>query len=243
MKSLLLFLSFLVVIPCAQSAVSLDRTRVIYQGDIKSVSLTIKNNNDKLPYLAQAWVDDAFGNKLNIPFVTLPPLQRLEPKMESLVKIQALPAVDKLPKDRESLFYFNLREIPPRSNKPNVLQLALQTRVKFFYRPSAIAVDVGSEVSPWQEKVKLKLGADHIEMINPTPYFISIVEARNNNEEVIGFEPIMLSPLSTKLLKIKLGNKPGFTYVDDYGGRRELSYTCSTLGVCDIELNKSQHHG
>lgn len=58
-----------------------------------------------------------------------------------------------LPQDRESLFYFNLREIPPKSSKPNTLQLALQTRIKLFYRPAPLAVNPNDK--PWQEKVTL----------------------------------------------------------------------------------------
>ncbi len=53
-----------------------------------------------------------------------------------------------LPQDRESLFYFNLREIPPRSDKPNSLQLALQTRIKFFYRPQSLVVEPEAHVAP-----------------------------------------------------------------------------------------------
>lgn len=125
----------------AQAAVSLDRTRLIYPGEAKSVSLTIRNNNKTLPYLAQAWLEDANGKKINSPFTVLPPVQRLEPGMESLLKVQALPAVKLLPQDKESLFYFSLREIPPRSSQANTLQLALQTRIKFFYRPASLVVD------------------------------------------------------------------------------------------------------
>lgn len=50
----------------------------------------------------------------------------------------ALPAAASLPKDRETLFYFNVREIPPKSDKENVLQVALQSRLKLFYRPESI---------------------------------------------------------------------------------------------------------
>jgi P pilus assembly chaperone PapD len=48
------------------------------------------------------------------------------------VKVQALPAAKSLPQDRETVYYFNLREIPPRSDKANTLQIALQTRIKLF---------------------------------------------------------------------------------------------------------------
>ncbi|WP_223346554.1 fimbria/pilus periplasmic chaperone, partial [Escherichia coli] len=40
--------------------------------------------------------------------------------------------------DRESLFYYNVREIPPKSGKANTLQIALQTRIKLFWRPKAL---------------------------------------------------------------------------------------------------------
>ncbi|EFV9584916.1 fimbria/pilus periplasmic chaperone, partial [Shigella flexneri] len=37
----------------ADAAVALDRTRVIFEGGNKSMSLNIRNDNTKLPYLAQ----------------------------------------------------------------------------------------------------------------------------------------------------------------------------------------------
>jgi len=49
-----------------------------------------------------------------------------------MVRLSTTPDISKLPQDRESLFYFNLREIPPRSEKANVLQIALQTKIKLF---------------------------------------------------------------------------------------------------------------
>lgn len=45
----------------ATAAVSLDRTRVIFDGAAKSVSLRLTNENKTLPYLAQGWVEDAQG--------------------------------------------------------------------------------------------------------------------------------------------------------------------------------------
>lgn len=82
-------------------------------------------------------------------------MQRVEPGAKSQVKIQALPSVAALPQDRESVYYFNLREIPPKSDKPNTLQLALQTRIKLFYRPKAIIPTREQMDNPWQEKVTL----------------------------------------------------------------------------------------
>ncbi|OXX55555.1 fimbria/pilus periplasmic chaperone [Vibrio sp. V12_P9A6T4] len=217
----------------SQAAVSLDRTRVIYPGEAKSMSLTIRNNNKTLPYLAQAWLEDAEGNKVNQPFTLLPPVQRLEPGMESLVKIQTLPSISLLPQDKESLFYFNLREVPPRSEKPNTLQLALQTRIKFFYRPTSLVVEPGSNKTPWQENVTLLLLDGKYQLSNSTPYYVTIVAAASSDKgvSVEGFKSMMIAPHSSLMVNVeavKLGSSPTFTYIDDFGGRRTLSYDCDT---------------
>lgn len=212
----------------SQAAVSLDRTRVIFPGETKSISLNVRNNNKTLPYLAQAWLEDVDGKNITGPFTVLPPLQRLEPGMESLFKIQALAAVNKLPKDQESLFYFNMREIPPRSDKPNTLQLALQTRIKFFYRPASLLVEPGANKSPWQHQVVVKQKSGKTFLENPTPYYITIVDAYSAGKSVDEFEPVMLSPYGNVTLAQPLGKQPSFTYIDDYGGRQQLDYTCTS---------------
>jgi P pilus assembly chaperone PapD len=200
------------------------------------MSLTVRNNNTTLPYLAQAWLEDANGKKITGPFTILPPVQRLEPGMESLFKVQALPTVAQLPQDKESLFYFNMREIPPRSDKPNTLQLALQTRIKFFYRPQSLLVEPGTNQALWQKKVILnKQGADGL-LRNPTPYYISIVEALVNQKPLNGFEPVMLPPNGQANVPQASGSRVSFVYVDDYGGRQTLNYRCTT--ECKLEIVK-----
>ncbi|WP_179142475.1 fimbria/pilus periplasmic chaperone, partial [Cronobacter sakazakii] len=91
----------------AFAAIALDRTRVVYNGEEKSISLGISNENKNLPYLAQAWIEDAHGNKITSPLNALPPVQRVEAGAKSQVKVQASPAIASLPQDRETLFYFN----------------------------------------------------------------------------------------------------------------------------------------
>ncbi|MBF4212028.1 molecular chaperone, partial [Pseudomonas donghuensis] len=60
----------------------------------------------------------------------------------SQVRIVKQAATRQLPKDRESLFYFNLREVPPKSTSTSeersVMQVAMQSRIKLFWRPEAI---------------------------------------------------------------------------------------------------------
>lgn len=119
----------------AHASVTPDRTRLVFNESDKSISVTLRNNNEKLPYLAQSWLEDEKGNKITSPLAVLPPVQRIDAMMNGQVKIQALPDIHTLPSDRESLFYYNVREIPPKSGKANTLQIALQTRIKLFWRP------------------------------------------------------------------------------------------------------------
>ncbi len=214
----------------AEAAIALDRTRVIFDGSQSSVSLSVSNQNKQLPYLAQGWIEDEQGNKIQSPLTVLPPVQRIEPGKPSQVKIQALPVAKTLPQDRETLYYFNLREIPPKSNKPNTLQIALQTRIKLFYRPAGIAME--KNAAPPQEQMTLSKQGDKYVVNNPTPYYITLVDAssKKGGEGVKGFEPMMLPPKGSLPLAVSaasIGNNPVLTYVNDYGGRPQLSFNCA----------------
>ncbi|KTL61039.1 molecular chaperone [Photorhabdus laumondii subsp. laumondii] len=220
------------VISESMAAIALDRTRVVFNGGDKSTSMDISNQNKELPYLAQGWIEDEQGNKINGPLVVTPPVQRVEPGAKSQVKIQSLPTIALLPQDRESLFYFNLREIPPRSKKPNTLQIALQTRIKLFYRPKAIFASRTDLDNPWQEKMTLTRQGDRYQVNNPTPYYITVVDAASQlkGKTVVDFKPLMIAPKSNVVLSGSagaLGSAPVLTYVNDYGGRPQLIFSCS----------------
>lgn len=231
---------------CAQqvfAAISLDRTRVIFNGGDKSVSMSISNQNKQLPYLAQGWIEDANGKKITSPLTVLPPVQRLEPGAKSQVKVQGLPATNILAQDRETLFYFNLREIPPKSEVPNTLQLALQTRIKLFYRPKAIAITNPEATVPWQEKLTLTKQGNSYQVNNPTPYYVTLVGASSKKEGAgaPGFEPLMVAPKGSASLKVSasaLGNAPVLTYVNDYGGRPQLTFRCSGANCQVVERQR-----
>lgn len=229
----------------AFAAIALDRTRVVYNGDEKSISLNISNENKNLPYLAQAWIEDAQGNKITSPLNVLPPVQRVEAGAKSQVKVQASAATASLPQDKETLFYFNLREIPPRSNKPNTLQIALQTRIKLFYRPAAIALDkTQAAEGDWVEKITLTRQGDKLVVNNPTPYFLTIVEgAPSVKGKPVNFEPVMVNPKDSAAIAASaaaFGTSPVLTYVNDYGGRPKIQFSCGGA-TCTAKLLKDKN--
>ena len=214
----------------AQAAIALDRTRVVLNGGSKSETLTVTNQNKELPYLAQAWVEDESGKKIESPVTAVPPLQRVEAGAKGQVKVQATANLAALPQDRESVFYFNVREIPPKSTRPNTLQIALQTRVKLFYRPAAI--EKKRNEIPAEKQVTLTRSGDSFRVNNPTPYYLTVVSASQaaKGKEVSGFKPVMVEPKGQATLPgsaTSLGNTPVLTYINDYGGRPQLTFKCS----------------
>lgn len=227
----------------AHASVTPDRTRLVFNESDKSISVTLRNNNEKLPYLAQSWLEDEKGNKITSPLAVLPPVQRIDAMMNGQVKIQALPDIHTLPSDRESLFYYNVREIPPKTGKANTLQIALQTRIKLFWRPKAL--ENVSMKNPWQHKVTLTRSGQEFTVNNPTPYFVVIsnASAQKNGNPAAGFSPLVISPKTSVPLKVKMDSVPVLTYVNDYGARMPLFFTC-TGNTCQVdEKQNSQGQG
>lgn len=221
-----LLVSLLTAATATQAAIALDRTRVVFPGTGKSVVMNISNENPKKPYLAQAWMEDVNGQKISSPFVVVPPMQRVEPQAKSVIRVNSTPAVASLPQDRESVFWFNVREIPPKSDHANVMQVALQTRIKLFYRPVAIVPD---KYSRWDNQLILHRAAGGYQVENPTPYFMTIIAVTGAEKESVAkdFQPIMIAPKSSALVKSKQFAKPFLTTINDFGGRPVLGFQCA----------------
>lgn len=226
-KNALMVMACFMMAPVTQAAVSLDRTRAIFNGSVKSMTLNIANDNNQLPYLAQAWIENAKQEKITTgPIIVTPPVQRLEPGAKSLVRLSSTFDISQLPQDQESLFYFNLREIPPKSDKANVLQIALQTKIKLFYRPKAIEAKP-NEV--WQNQLVLNKTSNGFRIENPTPYYVTIIGLGGSEKQAKEgeFDAVMLAPKSEQLVKSKNYSTPYLSYINDYGGRPVISFQCN----------------
>ncbi|SQI32199.1 Chaperone protein focC precursor [Providencia alcalifaciens] len=88
---------------CFAGGITLDSTRIIYPQESKQITTGIRNTSDKSAFLVQTWIEDAKGNKIN-DFISTPPLFTSAPKNENTIRL--VYAGEKLPTDKESLFYF-----------------------------------------------------------------------------------------------------------------------------------------
>ncbi|MCV5920354.1 fimbria/pilus periplasmic chaperone, partial [Escherichia coli] len=73
------------------------------------------------------------------PFIITPPLFKLDPEKNNILRIVNI--THGLPQDRESVYWVNVKAIPSKSDdseNKNVLQIAVRTRIKLFYRPAGL---------------------------------------------------------------------------------------------------------
>ena len=176
-----LFLLF-ALFSCAGNSlagVTISGTRIIFPGSQKEISVRTTNKG-KIPALVQVWVDDgkanADVNNVKTPFLITPPVYRVEPgKGQSLRLIYNGMA---LPQDRESMYWFNLLEIPPATadlgTNKNKLELAFRTRIKIIYRPQPLKDNSVAvfKLLKWEAVSDANKGTG-IKITNHTPYYFS----------------------------------------------------------------------
>lgn len=216
--------------PTSNAALSLYQTRIVFNESTKPLSLNVTNRNQQDPYLAQSWIEDSEGNKITSPLISLPPIQRVDAGAETQVRLQMNATVDTLPHDRESLFYFYFREIPPKSKKANSVMLAVESKLKIFYRPKSIQVGRDDVVLPGLKNITLRRDKHHYELNNTTPYYFTVVEARDSLDSAsVDFESIMISPKSKGMLPDNINftdDDLALVFVTDFGDQRALIFKC-----------------
>ncbi|HTB65647.1 MAG TPA: fimbria/pilus periplasmic chaperone [Steroidobacteraceae bacterium] len=227
--------------PYAAAGVVVDGTRVVYPAAKREVTINIHNPGEK-PSLVQAWLDagdsHAKPGESKVPFVLTPPLFRLDP-----TKVQSLRLVytqDPLPEDRESLFWLNVLDIPPRaaanSEQPNQLELAFKHRMKVFFRPAGLAGSAADAPARLTWKMLSKDGKlVGIEASNPTAYHVSLIQvtATASGHPVVA-KAEMVDPFASRRFDVAdpvaapSGSVPlEYWFVNDYGGNVKATASAS----------------
>ncbi|EPD6687681.1 fimbrial biogenesis chaperone [Cronobacter turicensis] len=187
-------------------------TRVIYEASKKEAALTIKNNSTTSPFLLQSWVDNGDG-KTRAPFMVTPPLFRIEPSEDHELRITK---TGNLPDDRESLFYLNIRAIPPSSPEVvNTLKLVVKTRIKLFYRPKKLLADAQTAY----QQLKFHLAGDQLVVENPTPLYLVFDSLEVGATRIQSAD--MLAPFASQRFALptkETGREVSWRVINDYGG-------------------------
>ncbi|HDS1299934.1 MULTISPECIES: fimbria/pilus periplasmic chaperone [Stenotrophomonas maltophilia group] len=208
------------------AAVTLQGTRVVYDGAKGAVTVTASNRGQKVA-LAQVWLDDgdihAKAGSQKVPFVVTPTTRRIDAGRSQAYRLTYAPmAGTALPQERESLLYFNLLDIPPKPEAMegrNVLQFAMRTRVKLFYRPAGLtghARDAANALV-WSRD------GDALQVHNPSAYHVTFSRVTLPDGRAV--EADMVAPGMQLRLPLPEGAAVpaslSFQWLDDYGTPRD----------------------
>ncbi|MFB2668641.1 molecular chaperone [Shewanella xiamenensis] len=230
------FLSMLFVItPTSITAgVLAENTRIIYNLDNREQSLQIFNVND-YPVLVQLWVDDGEvegspEKALESPILPLPAIFKLKKKESKSIRLVNV-STD-LAKDRETLYWFNIYEVPPEPNneanidEKNVLILTTRTQMKLLLRPA----ELFKQVIDMPSKTSFKWESNALILINDSPFYVTIFSLKSSEQDEHSHYNGMLAPYSKTTLAWKLDAKPEsliMTYLDDNGSQNDYTLKLS----------------
>ncbi len=212
--------------PSANANVLIGGTRVILPAKDGEVTVRLTNDNTT-PALVQAWIDtgDAKStpDSVDTPFLITPPMFRMEPNRDQSLRI--LYTREPLPADRESLFWLNVLEVPPKPADreavgSNYMQLALRSRLKLFFRPAGLQ---GDPLKAPGELV-FHVSGNGLVVRNPTPFHITMTDVVvDAGGKAHTSEGGMVAPMSelrltvTGLSAAAAGAPVRFNAINDFG--------------------------
>lgn len=212
----------------ASADIVISGTRIVYPESAKDVTVSMDNRGTR-PLLVQTWLDDGRDStnpqELKLPFIVTPPVSRVEPQKGQTVRITWLGQT--LPKDKESLFWFNVLEVPPKakeSDNQSMLQLAFRTRIKLFFRPTGLKGEPTEAAknlkwSQTRQGQKVVLSAK-----NDSPYYVSLASAslisggKRYEIETHYIEPFSSQTMNVKNAPLTGNSKIIWQAINDYGG-------------------------
>ena len=215
----------------ARADIVISGTRIIYPQSSKDVTVKMENRGNN-PLLVQSWLDDGRDTvnpqELKLPFVVTPPVSRIDPSKGQTVRITW--TQQPLAQDRESLFWFNVLEVPPKAkdaDSQNALQLAFRTRIKMFFRPDGLQGDpaIAAGHLQWSQQ-----GAALIAN-NSSPYYVSMAKATVTVKgKKIEVDSHTIPPRSHEIIPIKnsptlQGGEIEYIAINDFGGTEKHQAT------------------
>ncbi len=240
-KLFLLLASFATACP---AAIIPQASRVIFHPHQVRAPLLLVNSADT-PALVQSWVDRGTPDKdpgsQAFPFVALPGVFTLNKGEKKEITIMRSALADKLPTDRESLYWLNIYEISSVKKSTlreanNKVSIALNTQLKVINRPFKETESFEQRTKRVIFKLQRLTGKEGVIAVNNTPYYftpgeMSITLGQNTYPVYLDAEK-NVAPFSTRTfpLQNKAGTLPdgestlNYTAIDDQGALHAFSF-------------------
>lgn len=220
----------------ADASVVIGGTRIVYPAQDKEVTIKLSNEG-AAPALVQVWLDNgdekSTPDSAKVPFTVAPPIFRMDPSMGQAIRV--VYTGEPLPNDKETLFWVNVLEVPPKPENQedrNLLQFAFRTRIKFFFRPAGLGDGAGGA----PEKLTWKLTQGEagkgvaLKVDNPTPYYVNFAHVGLNvdGKSITGPGGMVPPKASTTFPVEELSSRPSgnvqaeFTTINDFGALQKV---------------------
>jgi chaperone protein EcpD len=166
----------------ASAGVVITGTRLIYPAGQKEITVKL-NNNGTQPALTQSWIDtgsvESTPTSSKAPFLLSPPVARIDPAKGQTLRVLFTGAP--LSQDKESVFWLNVLEIPPKPQDAgdlNTLQMAFRSRIKLFYRPAGLVGTASEAIEQvqWQLVPARDGQGMALQAFNPSAFHVSLIE-------------------------------------------------------------------
>jgi len=218
----------------AHAAMQLDRTRLIIH-EAQGRAVIQARSQDAGPLLLQAWLskqtgqaDSALPTPPALPFITDPPVLRLDSGKTRSVQVLMITPPAELPADRESLFWLNILETPATtpqvqatssptypstSTASQRLFVSFQSQIKVFYRPRALSAYVGAAGLAAADRLRFALergpdGQAWLTLHNPAPIHQSLAWLRLQPQTPAATPLVLDAPMLAPFEQIRLPLPP-----------------------------------
>lgn len=226
----------LLFVLCSVSYVStaslqIAMTRVIMTDSQKDVGVRV-NNVGQSASLTKVWISDQEtkgleGSNDDVPFFISPPVAKINVGKGKVFRILALDdAKSRLPQDRESIFWFNVLDIPPieeKSKEQNGISMAMRTIIKVFFRPSGLKGSLSSAADALTFSIQPDGLNTKLTVVNNQGYYISLNKLLLKSGSAVKETPVrMLAPFSTnefifENVSAGLGSVIVYRYITEQG--------------------------
>lgn len=215
----------------AQASVVIGGTRIIYNASDRETTIKLSNEG-KSPALTQTWIDKgdpkATPASIDVPFSVTPPVARIDPGKAQTLRI--IHTGEAMPLDKESVFWLNVLEVPPKPTaeeaEANKLQMAFRSRVKLFFRPAGLTGR--ADEAPAQVVWRLVQAGQRtaLEGRNPSAFHVSLsaIEVAAGGKTARFDDGAMIGPGETQVFPLAGELAPGpdakvrYQALNDHGG-------------------------
>lgn len=207
----------------AHADISLNTTRVIFDGKNKEASVIVRNGAN--PVLIQSWLEsNTPDDSGDLPFAITPALARMQINGQQLLRVLYAGGANVMPQDRESVLWVNVQEIPQQAETENTLQIAVRQRIKLFFRPNGLQGAAADAPVGLRWTIEGGAGKQVLKVYNSTAFHVSTtgIDIGHGVDKQRVSDAVMIAPGESLAFPLKSSlNTPSllsFTAINDYGG-------------------------